>query len=290
MSVADNFFNVLAFSLAFALVGLGVFLAHKVFKITDLTCEASFALGGCTYGTLVVFGFSPVVAMIIAMCLGYFAGFVTSSFINYIQIDSVVAGLITVGGIQTILLKISSGRFEELIGNSIIGNISPWNNLIIAFFIVGVFAFLFYRLMESEYGLSMRLAGNGMLISESMGVDSLGIVQFGLGLENALCALSGALVVQISGHFTPNMGSGILIFGLASIMIGEKLFRVSGIKTAVISSFLGALAYQCTIKMLTYEGMYAMGEEYNSLILAFTLIMLVALRQDSSQKNLLKNY
>ncbi len=277
MPVVDSIFYVLAFGLAFSLVGLGIFLSNKVFKIVDLTCESSFALGACVYGSMVLAGVNPMIAIITSMLLGYVAGAITASFINYIKLDAIVASLLTIGGLQSLLTKLMEVRRVNTL--SVFGNLSPISNFILVLIIVCTVFFLFYRLMISEYGLSMRIYGDGEIITESMGVNGIRVLSFGLGLENLLCALAGALVAQMTGDFSANMGSGCIIFGISAIIFGNKLFNSVSIKTAIIGTFIGAVCYQAVLKLILSKDLIGVGEEYRSVLMAITLIMLVALKR-----------
>lgn len=284
MSVMGNILDVFSYGLVFSLVGLGVFLSKKVFNLIDLTCESSFALGGCVYGAMILTGANPLFALLVAMMFGYFSGVITASFINYIKLDSIIASLLTVGCLQSLLLKLSAIKgFNKLLTGSLLGNLSPIDNFIISLLIVGFFAFMFYRLIISEYGLSMRVYGNGSLITESMGIDRAQILSFGLGIENLLCALAGALTAQLSGQFSLSMGSGCLIFGLASIFIGERLFNSQGIRQAIISTLGGAIVCQSALKFVTRKGLYGLGEEYSSIILTAALILLITIKRNNEQ-------
>ncbi len=275
MTVVDGIFFLLAFGLAFSLVGMGLFLSNKVFKLVDLTCESSFALGGCIYGSMVLSGMNPLMAIAVSMFLGYVLGIITASLINYIKLDPILAGLLTVGGTQSLLTKLVESR---TFNPSVFGSLSPGNNFVIAAIIVGIVGFLFYRLMVSEYGLSMRVYGDGEIITESMGINGIRVLSLGLGLENLLCALSGALIAQMTGDFAVNMGSGCIIFGVSAILLGEKIFDGSSIKTAIIGAFVGSVCYEVLLKLLVAREMIGLGEEYNNMLMAMSVMMLVALR------------
>lgn len=279
MSIFDSIFFILAFGLAFSLVGLGIFLSNKVFKLIDLTCEASFALGGCIYGVMVLAGMNPLFAITIAMFIGYVAGAITASFINYIKLDAIIASLLTVGGLQSLLTKLV--EFKRFVPSSVFGNLSPISNFILALVIVCPVIYLFYKLMISEYGLSMRIYGDGEIITESMGVNGAQILSCGLGLENLLFALAGALVAQITGEFSVNMGSGCIIFGITAVILGGRIFNHVNIKTAIIGTFLGAICYQAALKILVSRELIGVGEEYTNVVMAVILVLLVALRRSS---------
>jgi len=287
MPIIDSIFFVLAFGLAFSLVGLGVFLSNRVFKLIDLTCEASFALGGCVYGVMVLAGVNPLFAIMIAMFLGYISGIITASFINYIKLDAIIASLLTVGGLQSLLTKLV--EFKRFDPSSVFGNLSPISNFILVLVIVCPVVYLFYRLMISEYGLSMRIYGDGEIITESMGVDGMQILSFGLGFENLLFALAGALVAQMTGEFSVNMGNGCIIFGITAIIFGSNMLDRVTIKTAIIGTFIGAICYQVALKTLISRELIGIGEEYTNVVMAVTLIMLVALKRSNYIDNTREN-
>jgi len=281
MPIVDSVFFVLAFGLAFALVGLGIFLSNKIYKLVDLTCESSFALGGCVYGSMVLAGMNPLIAIFVSMFLGYIAGVITASFINYIKLDAIVASLLTVGGLQSLLTKLVEVR--KFNPSSVLGNLSPISNFILVLIVVSLVTFLFYRLMISEYGLSMRIYGDGEIITESMGVNGIRILTLGLGIENLLCALAGALVAQMTGDFAVNMGSGCVIFGISAIIFGGKIFKSVSIKSMVIGAFVGSVCYQAVLKALTFRDLIGWGEEFSCILMAITLVMLVALKRSNSE-------
>jgi putative ABC transport system permease protein len=196
-----------------------------VLNVTDLTCDASVTLGGCSYGALILSGIDPLIAIIIAACLGMVAGLVTSSLVAHVGIEPVLASIVTLTALQTFITKLSSightlvhrGLTETTLITPAIGN------SIITLIIASVVCILFYRILNSEYGLAMRVYGDGKIISESLGIDTGQILCMGLGIGNALSAIAGALVVQISGNFGPGIGNGSLVFGLAAVIIGEKV-------------------------------------------------------------------
>ena len=284
MSVTCSILDIFSYGLVFALVGLGVFLSKKVFNLVDLTCESSFALGGCIYGAMILTGANPLFALTMAMIFGYFSGMITASIMNHIKLNSIIASLLTVGCLQSFLLKLSTIKgFNRLLAGSLLGNLSSVDNFIISFLLVGLFSFMFYRLMNSEYGLAMRVFGNGPLVTESMGIDRTKTLSFGLGISNLLCALAGALIAQLSGQFSLSMGGGCLIFGLAAILIGEKLFGVGGFRKSILTTLGGAIVCQAGLQFITRKGLYGLGEEYNSIILASALMILLICRRIEDQ-------
>jgi putative ABC transport system permease protein len=138
--------------------------------------------------------------------------------------------------------------------------------------------------MNSEYGLAMRVYGDGRIISESLGIDSNFMLWIGLGIGNALSAIAGALIAQISRDFNSGMGSGALVFGLAATIIGEKIMSSGTVKAAIFGCFIGSFVYKTMIGIAMFSGAEIVGSEYNSIITAVTLIFLTASINDSKRR------
>jgi putative ABC transport system permease protein len=290
MYVVDNVLNLFSMSMAFTLIGLNVYLTTKVLNITDLTCDASVSLGGCAYGALVVCGMNPLASFIFATFLGILAGFVTSSFVSHINIDPVLSSIITLTALQTFITKLS--HFKKLNiarENSPLSILSSLDNCIVVAVAVTIICCIFYRILRSEYGLAMRACGGGRIIAESLGISTNRMLCAGLGLGNALSAAAGALMVQISGDFCSGLGNGALVFGLAAVIIGERVLAPKSIHGAILGCFFGSLMYKTMLELATFGGSEAFGSEYNNIIISIVLIFLMALIQDSKRKTTLKN-
>lgn len=291
MQVIDGAFNIFSLSLVFALIGFNVYLTSSVMKITDLTCDGSVALGGCAYGALVIFGINPVIALLFAALFGVFAGFMTSSFTTHIDIEPVLASIITLTAIQTFTIKLCSAGKSRIVEDAkySINTFSAIDNAILVCCVVLIISFLFYRMLNSEYGLAMRVFGDGKIIAESLGVNSNKMMWIGLGIGNGLSATAGALIAQVTGEFAVGMGGGSLVFGIASVIIGEKLISANSVKGAIIGCFVGAILYKIAIELFTFTGAETLGSDYSSVITAVVLIFLMASISDSKKKGRLEN-
>lgn len=291
MHVIDSAFNIFSLSLIFALIGFNVYLTTSIMKINDLTCDGAVALGGCAYGALVFFGINPIIAFLFSALLGVLAGFMTSSFATHIDVEPVLASIITLTAIQTFTVKLSAVgkiRLGEHAKNAI-DTFSSLDNAILVCCVVLIVSFLFYRILNSEYGLAMRVFGDGKIISESLGVNCKKMMWIGLGLGNGLSAAAGALITQVTGNFSVGMGSGSLVFGIASVIIGEKLISGNSVKGAIIGCFVGAILYKIAIELFTFSGAEALGSDYSSVITAIVLIFLMASISEHRKKGRLEN-
>ncbi|MDR0968635.1 MAG: hypothetical protein LBL99_03325 [Holosporaceae bacterium] len=275
----DSIINVFSMSLAFALIGLNVYLSTKVLNITDITCDASVALGGCSYGALVVSGINPLVSFLIAVSFGVFAGFMTASIVSHIKVDPALASIITLVAMQTFITKLA--LIEELqTSKTFLTSVSAAGTFLLTLVVALAVTFLFFRMLNSEYGLAMRVNGGGQIISESLGIDSANMLWIGLGVANGLSALAGALITQISHSFSSIMGDGALVFGLAAVIIGETIIPPKTVRAAITGCFAGAFIYKTLIGAVMFSGAEIIGAEYHGIIISVALIFLMASLND----------
>ncbi|MDR2107684.1 MAG: hypothetical protein LBO73_04180 [Holosporaceae bacterium] len=284
--MSEHFIDVFSLSLAFSLIGLNVYMTTRVLNITDIACDASVTLGGCSYGALLVFGVNPLLAVGVAMCLGMFAGFLTSSLITNIGIEPVMASIITMAALQTFILKLSAVHYIiQKSSGSFLTSLPAIDNALMVSGIVFICALLVYRILSSEFGLAMRVYGDGEIISESLGISTGKVLRIGLGIANALAAIAGALIAQVSGKFGPATGNGSLVFGMAAVIIGQKAISPQNFKGAVIACFVGSFAYKAVMEVATFSGLdVKLGSEYQNVITAIVLVLLIALMHDARRK------
>ena len=291
MQIMDSAFSVIALAIAFALIGLNVYITSKILNITDLTCDGSVAIGGCLYGALVVTGVNPIIAFILAIFCGALSGMVTSSFKNNLKIDTVLASIMTLTGLQTFISKFYSfGQYGITNqGKTILGSLSSVDNFIIVSVVVTIFGILIYKILNSEYGLAMRVYGGGVIVSESLGIDSRHMLMIGLAIGNGISALAGALIVQITGSFTVTMGSGAFVFGLATLVIGQRLFDMDNLKTAIIGCISVSIMYKIILEMATVSGADSLGLEFDNLLSVIVLIFFRSIVQSADRVTYLEN-
>jgi putative ABC transport system permease protein len=266
---------------------LNIYLSTQVLNITDLTCDASVALGGCSYGALVICGINPVIALLTATCLGAVAGLLTSSLVINIKVEPVLASIITLTAIETFIVKLSGFGHAIIIscgGKTVLSSHTAIENVVVAFIAVLILSILFYKILNSEYGLAMRVYGDGVVIARSLGINTNRILCVGLGMGNALSAAAGALITQILGTFNSGIGNGSMVFGLAAVIIGSKLVAPNTIKSSIIACFIGSFVYKAIIALATFGGSGTLGSEYNGVITAVVLVVMIALAQDGKKK------
>ncbi|QND50547.1 ABC transporter permease (plasmid) [Phyllobacterium sp. 628] len=240
----------IAQSLIVAFVVLGVMLPFRILNFPDLTSEGAFPLGGCVCGTLISMGINPFLACGVALACGFLAGCTTAFIHLRFKINTLLAGILVMTMLYSINLRIM-GRtniplftydtvFTILAGPS--ANISWVKILIVGALIALVVGLMLYFFM-SEKGTSMRAVGASPDMAEAQGIN-VGIATImGVGAASALSATGGSIMVQTQGFVDVNMGFGILINGLAALIIGEAITGRQSIRRQVLAPVVGSIVY-----------------------------------------------
>jgi putative ABC transport system permease protein len=289
--VISSFFDTLALSVVFALIALNVYLSSFVMKITDITCDGSVAIGGCAYGVLVIVGINPVIAFVVATGFGVVAGMITSAVSTLIRVEPILSSIITLTAIQTFSTKLSNiGNLYTARSDKAISSLNFIDNCIIVCCVVAIIGLIFYRFMNSEQGLAMRVFGNGRIVSESLGISCDGMMSLGLGLGNGLSAAAGALLTQITGFFSASMGEGAFVFGMAAVFLGEKIISPTSISSSIVGCFIGSIVCRMAVALCTLDAPRSvLRSDYDGIMIALMLIFLMASIADG-RKGRMENF
>ena len=231
--------------LIFSVLSLGEYITVKVMDSPDLTVDGSFVTGGCTAAMLTLAGF-PNLGLAAAFVAGLLCGCVTAFLQTKMKIQGLLAGILTMTGLYSINLRIMQGApnvsLHAVPKATILSNPSTVLYVLIA--IVALIALMMYLFFKTNLGLMLRAAGDNeeMIRSSSVNVDSMKFL--GFALSNGLVALSGALLVQFQKFADVTGGTGMLVLGLAGIIIGEAIFRRPGIGFGLAASITGAVLYR----------------------------------------------
>ncbi len=214
--------------LIFSVLSLGEYITVKVMDSPDLTVDGSFVTGGCTAAMLTLAGY-PNLGLAAAFAAGLLCGCVTAFLQTKMKIQGLLAGILTMTGLYSINLRIMQGApnvsLHAVPKATILAN--PATVLYVLIAIVAVIVALMYVFFKTNLGLMLRAAGDNeeMIRSSSVNVDAMKFL--GFALSNGLVALSGALLVQFQKFADVTGGTGMLVLGLAGIIIGEAIFRRS---------------------------------------------------------------
>ena len=241
--------------LIYALVSLGIFISYRILNIADLTVDGSFTLGAAVAAVMAING-SSVLGIILAVIAGGCAGLVAAFLQTKLKVQPILAGILTMTALYSINLEVMGGRANvSLLGTTTLFEaadtfISPYvGRLIVALVIVAVIAVCIVLFLNTQTGLSVRATGDNedMVRSSSINPDFTKCI--GLTIANALVALSGALLVHYQAFADVSMGIGMVVIGLASLIIGEIIFGKRSILNNVISVILGSIVYRAIIAL-----------------------------------------
>ncbi len=242
--------------LAYALVALGITLAFRVLAFPDLTVDGSFPLGGAVAARLIFEGVDPTLSAAVATLAGFVAGSMTGLLNTRLKINSLLAGILMMTILYSVNLRIMGRANIQLLDRPTMFtfmenmDISRYVPVIIFFFLVTlVIKALLDIFLHTEYGLALRATGNNEDMIRSLGVNTDNATVFGLGLSNALVALSGTLIAQDQGFADVGMGIGMIVAGLASIIIGEAMIKPNTVFRLTLAAVFGSFLYRFIISL-----------------------------------------
>lgn len=272
----DLVVNILEQASLFGLVAMGVYITYKILDFPDLSVEGSYPLGASIVAILLVNGVNPWVATFVALLGGAGAGFLTAFLHVKLKITNLMSGILVMMGLYSINLTIMGKSNTPLFNTEHIFklNISP---LVIAAIILVAFKVLQDIFMKTKLGFLLFAVGDNEQVVTSLGVNKGNIKILGLMVSNALVALAGALTAQYQGYADVGMGTGVVVKGLACVIIGTSLIgRISFIKSTS-QVIIGTIIYYGAISLALKLGLSP-----NLLNLLTAVVIVVALCSESN--------
>lgn len=245
----------------YAIMALGVFISFRTLNIPDLTVDSSFVLGAAISAMLCSDG-SPILAMLAAMAGGALAGSVTALLHTHLKIQPLLAGILVMLALYSVNLRVMDNRANiPLLNKATIFSIlqgtplEQYARLIIPSILLVLLLILLFLFLQTRLGLVLRATGDNDQMVRAIGVNTNSTIILGLALANSLVALSGALIAQYQSFADISMGVGMVIIGLASVIVGEVIFGVSPLLRRLIAVALGAILYRLVIAFALELGM-----------------------------------
>jgi putative ABC transport system permease protein len=278
------FIGALEQGLVYGIMVLGVYLTFRVLDFPDLTVDGSLPLGAAVSAVAITHGFNPFVSLVLAASAGFAAGAVTALLNTKLKILHLLASILTMIALYSINIRIMDGPNISLLGVDTV--LDPLMALGVAGYVVAPVVYGFFALcltlgiiwfLHTELGQAMLATGDNPQMITSLGVNTHNIIIMGVGLSNALVAVSGALVAQNQGASDVNMGIGTIIAGLASVILGETVFGRSGVARACIAVLLGSVLYRLAIALALGLKLGAFAVTPSDLNLITAVLVVVAL-------------
>ena len=254
--------------LIYALLSYGIYITYKILDFPDLTVDGSFPLGAAVTAVFLVKGFDPYLTLLIAMAAGALAGLATGLIHVRLKVRDLLAGIITMTALFSINLQIGGSNLSVERGIDTIFTAPPtmllfgsvplmYRKLIVAFILALIFKLLLDAYLKTKSGMLLRAVGDNSALVTSLAKDNGRVKILGLVLANALVALAGAIVCQEQRSFSATMGTGQMIFGLATVIIGTTLFRKLDFIKGTTAVVIGSILYKACIQIAIIAGLPA---------------------------------
>ncbi len=289
MAFVDLFISTLTQGFIYALLSYGVYITYKILDFPDLTVDGSFPLGAAITAVLLVNGVNPYLAMLASIAVGAAAGLATGVIHVKLGVRDLLAGIITMTALFSINLQIAGSNLavERAIDTvftmgpaAALGGLSlMYRKFIISLIIALLFKLILDWYLRTKSGLLLRAVGDNCTLVTTLAKDK-GIVKIiGLVIANALVALSGSIVCQEQRAFSSTMGTGQVVFGLATVIVGTTLFRKMSFVKGTTAVLVGSVFYKICIQIAISLGLPA-----NLLKLATAVLFLIVLVVGNRQK------
>jgi putative ABC transport system permease protein len=251
-----------ALGLGFAAMGFGVYLSFRILNFPDLTIDGSFALGGATSATLIALGWGAWPSLLPALLLGAAAGATTGLLTTRLRVNGLLASILVMIGLYSVNLRVMGRSNQPLLGVDVIttwpGELAGEPNLgAIGLFAVvtGLILAGLVWFLNTDLGLGLRAAGSNEAMVRALGVDTDAMKVLGLTVANGLIGLSGGLLAQFQGFADVNMGLGMIVSGLAAVVLGESVLRPVSTAAALAAVTLGSVLYRLVIALALVLGL-----------------------------------
>ena len=275
-----------------SILGLGIYLTYRILDFPDLTTEGSFPLGGAVCVTAITSGISPILATLLGMFAGMLAGLTTGLLYTKGKIPVILSGILVMSALNSVMLFIMKSPNLSLLNQPKIFSMLKFANLpanfdiiILGLLIVVLVIFCLLTFLNTDLGQAYIATGDNEVMAKSLGIHTNKMKILGLVVSNGLISLSGALIAQSDGYADINKGIGVIVIGLASIILGELLFGELTMLERFIAIVVGSIIYQVLILIvikLSFDTTYL--KFYSSVILGICLIIPELSRKFSEKK------
>jgi putative ABC transport system permease protein len=249
----DFYLTALLQGLCFAGIAFGIYISMKIFNIPDITTDGSYTLGGVVTGIMLTHNQPGYIILPTVLLAGALAGALTGIIHTKLKINALLAGILVMTALYSVNLTILGRSNLPLLSLptlfsvvNLITNVNQ-NSLIILIGFVLIVALIIGYLLKTDFGIAMRATGNSEPMVRALGVNTDRMKITGLAIANALTALSGYLIVQLQGFADINMGIGIVIVGLGSVIIAETIInwlQITSVWLSLILVMAGAVIFQ----------------------------------------------
>ena len=239
-------------SLIFAIMVLGVYISFRILNFPDMTVDGTFPLGAAISAKLLTLGVNPYLTLLVALVAGAVAGAVTGLIHVKLKVKDLLAGILVMTALYSVNLRVMGKSNIPLFEEDNIFN-TEYSMMITIVVLILISKFLLDYLLKTKFGFALKALGDNENLIVSLGLNEEKYKIYGLMIANAFVAFSGAILAQYQGFADVGMGTGIIVIGLASIIIGDTLFgkrrKLAGTTIVIIGSILYRGVIAVTLSM-----------------------------------------
>lgn len=284
--------SVLEQGFIYAILALGVYITYKILDFPDLTVDSSFPLGAAVSAALIVKGVNPYLTLPAAFAAGALAGLATGLIHVKCHIRDLLSGIITMTVLYSVNLHIAGGVANvPIFSNDNIFSVFPladrlgrYNTVFVVFLIALVSKLLLDSYLKTKSGYLLRAVGDNPTVVTSLAKDSGTVKIIGLVISNALVSLAGCVMCQQQRFFDISMGTGTIVIGLASVIIGTNLFRKVTFLKATTAAVIGSLIYKACVAFAISRGLPPIDMKLITGVLFLVILILGQLRLEKGGK------
>ena len=265
--------------LILALLALGIFISFRIFDFPDITAEGSFTFGAAITASMIVSGANPVTATLMAFAGGFIAGSATGIIHTRFKVNPLLSGILVMTALYSINLHVMGKSNVPLLsqvtlfswfenfslsvsGADKITNVLGWNvpardlwTLLFCLLIIVASSLILLWFFRTNVGTAMRATGDNDQMIRALGVNTNVMIIFGVALSNGFIALAGSMLAQFQGFADVQMGIGMMVWGLASVIIGEALISNNSLGNVIAGAVIGAVLFRLLVAIALRWGM-----------------------------------
>jgi putative ABC transport system permease protein len=280
----------------YAIMALGIYITYTILDFPDLTVDGSFPLGAALTAVMISKGVNPLLTLVVSFAAGAVAGTITGLIHVKLRVRDLLSGIIMMTALYTVNLRIA-GRAnlpiynqQTIFDNNLVsslfkGAIAPYATVIIILVITVCMKVLLDWYMSTKSGYLLRAVGDNETIVTSMGVDKGSIKIIGLAIANGLVTLSGSIFAQQQRYFDISMGTGTMVIGLASVIIGISLLKKVSFFKVTTSVIIGSVVYKACVAIAIKLGLPSSDLKMITAVLFLIILVLGMDRKRRLKKN-----
>ncbi len=291
-----TFLNAVSQGLLWSILAMGVYITYRILDFADLTTEGSFPLGAAIAAMLIIKGTNPFIATFASFIIGLVAGLVTGLLNTKLKIPGLLSGILVMTGLYSVNLRIMGKANLPLLKQPTIitavtdMGISNANAIMLVGIIsVVIIILLLVLLFATEFGFALRATGNNPRMISALGVNTDIMIILGLMISNGLISLCGGIIAQYNGYADAGMGTGTIVIGLASVIIGEVIFGKTSIFRSLVSVVLGSILYRIIIAFVLENGLQPTDLKLISSVVLAICLFLPVVKEKMFAKKSIKN-